>query len=182
MFKRMKVPALVATILVTLAAVVAGGCGSSSGDGTTQTTHRAGIATQRTAPADAAFVASADRVCDEINGKLAGLDETTDENFAAVSGSAVAIVRGGVARLRAIDPPAQRRGDYDHMVKLLDEQNDLFDQARTAWLARDTEKAQTASDERDRVNAEQDAVALELGLRACAASADDRSRGARSGS
>lgn len=185
MFKRLKVPALFATILATLA-IVAGGCGSSSGDGATQKTHRADAGTQRTAPPDgdaarpAAFPANADQVCDEINGKLAQLPKSTNDTFLTVSGRAVAIVGDGVERLRAIEPPARMRRGYGRFVKLVDEQNDLLEQARRAWQARDAIRVSAAGAERDRINVEQDALALELGLRACAASAGDRSRGGRS--
>jgi hypothetical protein len=179
MFKNSKAAALIATTLAVLAGAVAG-CGSS-GDSASTTSASTPPVTQ---PGDgnAAFVADVEAICIDVNRKIGRLGTPrNDRQLAAISARAVALVGDAARQMRAVDPPEDLAADYDRFVALVEEQGDAFDDVREQTLAGDIEAVRQALARSDEANREQDLIADNIGLRACAASIEEREEPAPGG-
>lgn len=177
MFKNSKAAALIATTLAVLAGAVAG-CGSS-GDSATTSASTPPV----TQPGgNTAFVADVEAICIDVNRKIGRLGTPrNDRQLAAISARAVALVGDAARQMRAVDPPEDVAADYDRFVALVEEQGDAFDDVRQKTLEGDIEAVRLALARSDEANREQDLIADSIGLRACAASIEEREQPAPGG-
>jgi hypothetical protein len=176
MFKKSRSAVLAAAVLVALAGAVAG-CGSddpaSSTSASTPVTQPGG---------SASFVSDVEAICIEVNRKIGRLGTPrNDRQLAAISARAVALVEGAARQMRAVEPPQDVASDYDRFVTLVEEQGAAFDDVRAETLEGDIEAVRNALARSDEANREQDLIAESIGLRACAASVEEREEPAPGG-
>lgn len=178
MFKRSRSAVLLAAVLAALAGAVAG-CGSS-GDSASTTSASTPPVTQP--GGSAAFVSDVEAICIDVNRKIGRLGTPrNDRQLAAISARAVALVDDAARRMRAVEPPGDVAADYDRFVALVEQQGDAFDDVREKTLDGDIPGVRAALARSDEANREQDLIAANIGLEACAASVEERDEPAPGG-
>jgi hypothetical protein len=137
-----------------LAAALAGGCGGGDNG----------------ALSESEFREEANAVCEETLREAEAIDApASPEEIPDYVERLVPLVRQGLERLRALQPPADLQEDYDRMLdvneKVLASADDLAEAAQES----DAAKLQEALAAGDAANRESDRLASKLGLDECAA-------------
>lgn len=142
----------VAGIAAAALALVAAGCGGGGSDRLTLDE----------------FVAKADAICTEYDGRFAALGEpkSADELVSLLhKGQDVAAEQ--VAKLRELSPPEDVQEKIDTAYAALDEQVGLFGDLADATEAKDETRVKEITAKLDELNGEADAIAKEIGLETC---------------
>jgi hypothetical protein len=150
--------------LALLACLLLLGLGCDTGDGG----GREG-ATERQRLSKAEFVRRADALCAEYERRLARLRQPRDvEALADFVDEALPIVREAIARLRALEPPAELEPEVERWLERNDENVERMEALRDAARAGDETRVQTIASAASENEREADELAREIGLRDCA--------------
>ena len=115
------------------------------------------------------WVRAADAICTDYDGRLEQLpDPNTLDELADVAERAHPIARAGVRRLRALRPPAELANDVDEWLDRNDANVRTIERLGDAARAGDETRVQEIASAGADNEAAADALARELGLRACA--------------
>ncbi len=144
------------TVALAVLALVAAGCMGGDGDDRLS---------------EEEYLREADAICASYDERLNSLPEPTNlTGLERVAGQALALASEGVERLRALKPPEELQAQVDEWIERNEENvrkiRELREAAAQKQAQRVQELASAAADNED----EADALAKEIGLRACAAS------------
>ena len=115
------------------------------------------------------FVAQADGICKRYDEKLAALGEAKDLREAArIAERAVPLIRDGVARLRALQPPDELRALAERWYAVNAKNVELAERLRDAAKRGDLAAAQRTVRETRANERKADGLARKLGLEECA--------------
>ncbi len=150
--------------LALLACLLLLGLGCDGGDGEGR---EAATEPQRLSKAE--FVRRADAVCAEYEQRLARLRQPRDvEALADLADEALPIVQEAIARLRALEPPAELEPEVERWLERNDENAERLEALRDAARAGDATRVQTIASAAAENEREADELARRIGLRDCA--------------
>ncbi len=139
---------------MSVVALVAAGCGGSGGGG------------ERLSLED--FVAQADAICKEYEGKLDALGEPkTMSDLADLVREGKAVASEQMVKLRELSPPGEIEASVDEAYATLDQQIRLFDDLIEAASAEDTAKVNEIVEQGTVLDDKADALAKKVGLKEC---------------
>ncbi len=115
------------------------------------------------------FQAKANEICRATAAKSKAIPKPS--NLAGVSSylaHALPLAEQGLAKLKALTPPASNKAAYAGLLSNLEQQDALLRRTEAAVKARDPAKIQSIAQEGPRLNAQANAQAKSLGLTPCA--------------
>ncbi|MDQ3822073.1 MAG: hypothetical protein M3321_02395 [Actinomycetota bacterium] len=142
--------------LVALAALVAAGCGGGGGDRLSR----------------AEFVAQADAICRKYEARLEALGQPQDvSELRSFADRALPIARDGRDELGELNPPEELEEDYDAWLERGDEAIEMVERLRDASEDGDRAEIQRIAQDAQRIDAESNRLARDLGFEQCGESA-----------
>ena len=138
-------------LIVPVAVLSLAGCGGSSTNGN-----------------GATFVSQANRICAEVDSKLASLPAiNTTADLLKTGPKEIAMTNSALAKLRALTPPSGKKATADQLISGLTQETALIQQVVAAVRAGDLKKAQSLAAQGSALNASDHAKATSLGLTEC---------------
>lgn len=112
------------------------------------------------------LIAKADVICADAKKKIDGLGTPDSaDKLKEFAGKASDLVKDQASKLKALEPPADVKADWDKAMGLLDKQVELA--KKLADNADDPAKIQEVATEGNAINTEATAIAKKIGLKTC---------------
>lgn len=139
---------------IAAAALTAAGCGGGGSGGRLS---------------QAEFEQLANAICAKYDRQIEALGEPASAaELSQFVENAIPIIERGVAELRAVEPPEESEEKYNRMIDGVEDSIPVVRRLADAAEREDQEAIQDALAEGDRIDAESDRLATELGLGNCA--------------